>query len=104
MDPKIHTIVTELKENISNKYLLHEIKVFGSSVRGDRREDSDIDVFVHLSHVDRRIEEDLYDMAYELELKYDCLIDIIGFDNSHVNGPFAKAPVYQNVLTEGLNV
>ncbi len=104
MDPEIHKIVTELKKNISSKYLLHEIKVFGSSVRGDRREDSDIDVFVHLSHVDRRTEEDLYDMAYDLEIKYDCLIDIIVYDDSYVNGPFARAPVYQKVLSEGLNV
>ncbi len=104
MDQKIHKIVTELKNNISKKYLLNEIKLFGSSVRGDRREDSDIDVFVQLSHVDRRIEEDLYDMAYDLEIKYDCLIDLIVFDDSIANGPFSRAPVYQKVLSEGLNV
>ncbi len=48
MDQEIQKIVTELKTKISDKYSLHEIKVFGSTARGDRRPDSDIDVFVHL--------------------------------------------------------
>jgi predicted nucleotidyltransferase len=104
MDQETHKIVTELKTKISNKYLLHEIKVFGSSARGDRRTDSDIDVFIHLYSVDRRIEEDLFDMAYDLELKHDCLIDIIVFDDVALKGTFARSQIYHEVLSEGMAV
>ncbi len=104
MEKKIYEIVSELKKKISAKYLLHEIKVFGSSARGDRRTDSDIDVFIHLSHVDRQIEEDLFDIAYELELKHDCLIDLIVFDDSGLDGVFSTVPIYHKICAEGMAV
>ena len=74
MEKLIYKIIKELKAKISDKYELHEIRIFGSTARGDRRLDSDIDVFVRLSQVNRQIEEDLFDIAYELELKNDCLV------------------------------
>jgi len=104
MEKLIYKIVKELKAKISDKYELHEIRIFGSSVRGDRRLDSDIDVFVRLSQVNRQIEEDLFDIAYELELKYDCIIDLIVFSDEGLNGQFAETPIYQKILSEGMVV
>ena len=101
MEQLIHKIVKELKTNISEKYELYEMRVFGSSARGDRRKDSDIDIFVHISQVDRKIEEDLFDIAYDLELKYDCLIDLIVLGGDANNRNLTKSPIYQRVLTEG---
>ena len=62
----IYNIVKEFKARIADKYELHEMRIFGSSARGDRGLDSDIDVFVHISQVSRQIEENLFDIAYEL--------------------------------------
>lgn len=104
MQPLIHKVVNELRSNISDKYEIHEMRVFGSSARGDRRTDSDIDVFVHLSRVNRQIEENLFDMAYELELKYDCLIDLIVFSDEAVKERYTRTPIYQKILTEGMAV
>ena len=104
MDKEIRKIVNELKENISNKYDLQEIRLFGSTARGDRRKESDIDVFVCLSKVTRKIEEDLFDMAYELELKHGCTIDLFVFDNTIYEGINASLPVYQNILKEGIPI
>ena len=101
MEQLIHKIVKELKENISEKYELYEMRVFGSSARGDRRKDSDIDIFVHMSQADRKIEEDLFDIAYDLELKYDCLIDLIVLGGDEKSKNLIKSPIYQRVLTEG---
>jgi len=53
MEQLIHKVVKDLKTRISAKYKLHEMRVFASSARGDRRVDSDIDMFVHLSQVNR---------------------------------------------------
>ena len=101
MEQSIYKVVKELKASISNKYELREIRVFGSSTRGDRRADSDIDVFVHLSQVNRQIEEELFDIAYDLELKHDCLIDLIVFSDEAVKKKYAGAPIYQKILDEG---
>ena len=104
MNQQIRKIVSELKENISKKYKLHEMRLFGSTTRGDRTYGSDIDVFICLSEVNRIIEEDLFDTAYELELKYDCIIDLIVFDEKIYDGVYAQLPIYQNILKEGIVV
>ena len=44
--PPITQIITELKHAITQKYSLLEMRLFGSTVRGDARKDSDIDIFV----------------------------------------------------------
>ena len=43
MNIRTKKIVEELKRRIIEKYKLQDIRIFGSSVRGEQREDSDID-------------------------------------------------------------
>ena len=104
MKKQIEQIVSELKDRISEKYSIKEMRVFGSSARGDRKPESDIDVLVHLSHVNRKIEEDLFDMAYDLELKHDCLIDLIVVDDRDLSGAQGTAPIYKKIRAEGAAV
>ena len=104
MKKKIEQIVRELKDRISEKYSVKEMRIFGSSARGDGKPESDIDVLVHLAHVNRQIEEDLFDMAYNLELKHDCLIDIIVVDDRGLSGVQGTAPIYEKILAEGAAV
>lgn len=104
MKKKIEQIVGELKDRISEKYGIKEMRVFGSSARGDRKPESDIDVLVHLSLINRQIEEDIFDMAYDLELKHDCLIDIIVVDDRDLSGARGVAPIYEKIRAEGAAV
>jgi hypothetical protein len=104
MKKKIEQIVSELKDMISGKYIVKEMSIFGSSARGDRRPESDIDVLVHLSYVNRQIEEDIFDMAYDLELKHDCLIDVIVVDDRVMSSTQGTAPIYEKIRTEGATV
>jgi len=101
MEKLIYNIVKELKDRIADKYELHEMRIFGSSARGDRGLDSDIDVFVHISQVSRQIEENLFDIAYELELKFDCIIDLIVFGDEELKGRYAEIPLYYEVISGG---
>ena len=104
MEKEIHKIVKELKSKIKSKYTLNEFKVFGSSARGDRRKNSDIDIFIQIPVASRQIEEDLFDIAYDLELKYDCLIDLIVLDDRFLASQNASMPIYQKAMSEGLSV
>ena len=72
MDAKVLKIASEVKENISAKYKIDDFRIFGSTARGHQNRESDIDIIVVLENVDRLIEEELFDIAYEIELKYDC--------------------------------
>ena len=102
--PPIRQIITELKHAITQKYSLLEMRLFGSTVRGDASKDSDIDIFVRLPELNRVIEEDVFNMAYALELKYDCLIDIIVLSDTTLQQYSDQLPLYQNVLHDGVLV
>jgi len=100
----IKAVAAQLKRDIAAKYELLEYKIFGSSARDDRRTGSDIDIFVLLPHLERNIEEDLFNIAYELELKHDCLIDLIVFGKDGLEEVLSKTPLYRQVVEEGIAV
>lgn len=101
---QVRTILYELKDHVSAKYPLEEMRLFGSTARGDTRQGSDLDIFLRLPSLTRVIEEDVYDMAYELELKYDCLIDVILLSDVTLQACAHQLPVYQNILKEGVAI
>lgn len=97
---KVAAITKQFRQTVENKYNIIEMKLFGSFARGDYSKTSDIDLMVRLPKVDRNIEEDLFNIAYDLELEYDCVIDVIvlpqNFDNDIM--------IYQNVQKEGIAI
>lgn len=97
---KIELVSKQLKQRIAKKYTILEIKLFGSSVRGDFSKGSDIDIMVKLPNVTRRIEEDVFDISYDLELEHDCQIDIIVFSEDIGK----NIPLYQNIKKEGIAI
>lgn len=104
MDRKIKAVAAELKKDIAAKYELLDFKVFGSTARNDRRAGSDIDIFILLAHVDRYIEEDLFNIAYDIELKHDCLVDLIVFGKDGLDELLSKTPLYRKVVEEGVTL
>ena len=102
MNSTTRKIAEELRKRIASKYSLRQFRVFGSSARGDSRKGSDIDVWVCLAKLNREIEESLFDIAYDLELEYDCLIDLIAVSERDLKGKIGKAPIQKNILSEGI--
>ena len=100
MNKKASLIAREFKKSAENRHHNTEIKLFGSSARGDSTDISDIDIMVRLPEVNREIEEDLFNIAYELELKFDCLIDVIAFPENMDR----DIPIYANIEKEGLSI
>jgi len=97
---KIHQITSLFKEVVKKKYNISDLKLFGSSARGDFSTTSDIDIMVQLPKVNRAVEEDLFNIAYDLELKYECLIDVIVLPQNLKS----SIPLYQNILKEGIAI
>ncbi len=98
LENKIEKITTQFRQLVEKKYKVIEMKLFGSSARGDFSKNSDIDIMVKLPIVNRDIEEDLFDIAYDLELEHDCLIDVIVLSEKIGD----NIPLYQNIEKESI--
>ena len=96
---KIDLIAKSFKTVVEKKYKILEIILFGSSARGDRSVNSDIDILVKLPLLNRKIEEDLFNIAYDLELEHDCIIDLIVLPQN-----FNNFPLYDNIIKEGIPI
>ena len=99
-EEKIATITKRFRQTVENKYNVIEMKLFGSFARGDYSRTSDIDLMVRLPKVDREIEEDLFNIAYDLELEYDCVIDVIVLPQSFNNNTM----IYRQIQKEGIAI
>ena len=97
---RVAAITKQFRQTVENKYDIIEMKLFGSFARGDYSKTSDIDLMVRLPKVDRNIEEDLFNIAYDLELEYDCVIDVIVLPQNFNN----NIMIYQNIQKEGIAI
>jgi predicted nucleotidyltransferase len=97
-------IVHEFKQAVTEKYTMSDMRLFGSNAREDATEESDIDIFLQIPNLTTDMEQDVYNMAYEFELKYDCLIDVIVLSDSVVRKHADYLPIYRNILREGVRL
>jgi predicted nucleotidyltransferase len=107
MTKDIASAIQELKLRLVTLFGLEvELKLFGSSARGDDREYSDIDILVLLpGQVNHTIEEEIFDTAYDLELKYSVVFGIIVYEKAFWNSDLAATMfLHQNIEREGLAV
>jgi predicted nucleotidyltransferase len=93
-----------LRENFGKE--LKEIRIFGSKVRGDFDKDSDIDIFVVFdTEVDWDFENKVSHIAYDIDLEFGVLFNLIIFSASQLKEPKYKIlPFIQNVKKEGLKI
>jgi len=80
------------------------IWAFGSRVRGDAEEFSDLDICVVLTEpptYERRLS--ISHIAWEIGFEHDVFIqDIVFSEESFERGPMAAHPLVKNILREGL--
>jgi predicted nucleotidyltransferase len=83
-----------------------ELSLFGSVARGDDGEYSDIDVLVLLpGQVDHSIEEQVFDAAYDLELKYGVVFGVVVYEKAFWDSELAAGMfLHRNIEREGLPV
>ena len=97
---KVSAVAKQFRRAVERKYNIIEMKLFGSSARGDYSKTSDIDLMVRLSKVNRDIEEDLFNIAYDLELEYDCVIDVIVLGQNITD----NLMIYKNIQKDGIAI
>ena len=104
---QIEQAIQALKKELINRFGAEvELRIFGSVARGDYREYSGIDLLVVLPvKVDNTVEEQIFDMAYDIELEYGLVIGTIVYSKDFwYSDRAAVMPLYKNIQREGLFV
>ena len=93
----LREFVAYLNSSIPDKVEL--VALFGSKVRGDSQQESDIDVLVILSQEDRKLRREILRQAARFSLEYDVLLSprVIGAERWENMRGFS---LYQNVQRE----
>ena len=65
----------------------------------------DFRLILYPGNVTNSLEEEIIDIAYEIELKYDIIFGIVVYSQEFWNSEYAQSmPLYQNIIFEGLPV
>ena len=98
-------VVSYFKEQLADRYPLRDVRIFGSKIRGDDTSQSDIDVMIELTEVTPDIESEIYDLAYDINLKNDCFISVVIFSKDEIEeGPMSESPIYKVIMKEGVSI
>ncbi len=97
-------LILNLREKFGNQ--LKEIKLFGSKIRGDYDKASDIDLFLVFDNdVDWRFKDVIYDIIFEINLKFDVFISARIYSIKKINENKIKTlPFIKNVVEHGVDL
>lgn len=93
-------------KNIFGEELKHVV-VYGSYARGDYNDHSDVDIMLLVGLSDdeiKKMENQVYDCAFRLELKYGVSISPIIKNQAFFEYWSDTLPFYKNVKKEGVEV
>ena len=101
------TVIQKFVVEIEKIFLasLRKIILYGSYARGDYNSNSDIDIMILTSLLDteiKKIENEVYDIAFEFEMKNEVIISVNIKNEEHFNYWLGALPYYDNVKKEGI--
>ncbi|MDQ1266071.1 MAG: transf 2 protein [Bacteroidota bacterium] len=102
IDKKADSIIRELSAELKALYPdFRGIYLFGSHARGEAREDSDIDIAILFDRaIQRNFADDIMNLIYDYELKYDVFLDSFPFKYKDIMEPITYLRF--NVHMEGI--
>ena len=104
---KLHdkNIALDLKQRLSQEIELVDIRAYGSRVSETNDEYSDLDIYVRVKNVNKKIKKKIYDIAWEVGFKNNIVISILIFsDNEILNSPLRSSPILKNIYKYGITI
>jgi len=94
----------ELKKEVLKLYPDAKLILFGSKVRGDFDEESDVDVLVIVSELDFRKKKKIINTTTEINWKFNTNITSIVVDKEEFLKNKSIIPLYNEIREEGISV
>jgi len=107
LSKKERNAVTEFKDTLASKVgnSLLEIILFGSKATGYSTPYSDLDLLVILSEVTVAYKEIIYDVAVDVNLKYDVVISPVIYSQQIYYSNYLKDTCfYKTTVLEGISI
>jgi len=93
----------ELREELTTKYPITDIRLYGSKARGEERPDSDLDVMIEIPDYDQTMVAGIDDIVYRINLEHDVFISALIFGRDELQeGPMSESPIYKVIQKEGV--
>ena len=103
MNPSDYLIAKKLKEKLSEVVPSVNLTVFGSRARGDQDEYSDMDVAIEVPFLDRKLKQQINDIAWEVGFENFMVITLLIFTRDEIeNSPLRSAQIVKNIYEEGI--
>ncbi|MDD5459657.1 MAG: nucleotidyltransferase domain-containing protein [Phycisphaerae bacterium] len=102
LDVKEKQIVGELAETLKMRFGAERVVMFGSAVRDELVEGSDIDILVVLDELDWDIEKQIVGLCFDAELECGRVISTVCLSRDEFeNSPLRQSPLVLNALAQG---
>jgi predicted nucleotidyltransferase len=96
-------IVDGLARTLKSRFGAEKVVLFGSAVRGELEEGSDIDILVILGELDWEIEKRIVGLCFDAELECGRVISTVCLSRDEFeNSPLRYSPLVSNALAQGL--
>ena len=103
--PNEKKALNTLKSILLQNYGVLDLKIYGSKARGTDVQDSDLDIMIVLEENTPRIESQIDDLIFDINLKHDCFITALYFSRKELEaGSLAESPIYKKILQEGISL
>lgn len=94
-----------LKEALSKRFNIIDLRIFGSKVRGEDTPESDIDVMIEIDEWNPDIKSQIYDIVFDINLANDTFISTTIFSKKEIeDGPMSESPIYKVIQREGVSI
>ena len=98
-------IARELKRRLEESVGLVDFRVFGSRVRGDEDEYSDMDVFIEVESINKVLKEMILDTVWEVGFKNFIVISPLIFTRDEIErSALRSSPIVRNIVAEGVSL
>lgn len=97
--------IRSLKEELSKRFNLIALRLFGSKARGEETPESDIVIMIEVDESNPDIESQIDDIIFRINLENDTFISATIFSKRELEeGPMSESPIYKVIRKEGVPV
>ena len=98
-------IARQLKRSLSEVAELVDLRLFGSRARGDEDEYSDMDVFVNVAFINKKIRGDISEVVWRVGFENYIVISPLIFTREELERSALRAsPIVKSIYKEGIQI